>query len=459
MPWADNGDYRDNTMQRILSVDPSVDATVSIPTSDAAPRPAKHTSRGLAMTAATLGTVVEYADWAIYAAFASLFSPHFFPSNDPTTSLLATFGVFAIGFVTRPIGGAVLGAYSDRHGRKKALTLSITLMAGSSILIAICPGYETLGRGAPLILIFARLLQGFSAGGEFGSGSTFLVETGRSDRRGFSGSFQHAAVNAGVLVASLIGFALTSQLSSVEMAAWGWRLGFGIAGLLGLVVLWLRLVVSETASFQAVAAKGTSNRRPLLEVFQKHPRAALRVIGIAMAGNLISYLWLVHFPTYVHVKTGLPLKDAFTASLISIAVSLVLVPLAGALSDRVGRRPVLIAFALGSAVFVGPGLAALSNDFWVDTAVVTIGMALASLFAGVVACAMAEQFPAEVRATGVSFPYAIAVTLFGGTAPYIVTAFTKAGIDNLLWVYVAAVCLISCVVYLRMPETSRSALD
>ncbi len=442
-------------MQRILSADPSLNAAVA----DAAPRPTKRSSRGLAMTAATLGTVVEYADWAIYAAFASLFSPHFFPSNDPTTSLLATFGVFAIGFLTRPIGGAVLGAYSDRHGRKKALTLSITLMAGSSILIAICPGYETLGLGAPLILILARLLQGFSAGGEFGSGTTFLVETGRGDRRGFSGSFQHAAVNAGVLVASLIGLGLTSRLSPAEMAAWGWRFGFGIAGLLGLIVLWLRLVVSETPSFQAIADRSGQSRRPLFEVFQKHPRSVLRVIGIAMAGNLVSYLWLVHFPTFVHVKTGLPLKDAFTASLISIGVSLLLVPLAGALSDRVGRRPVLIAFALSSAAFVGPGLAALSNNFWVDTAIVTIGMALASLFAGVVASAMAEQFPAEVRATGVSLPYAIAVTVFGGTAPYIITAFTKAGIGNLLWVYIAAVCLISCVVYMRMPETSRKTLD
>jgi MHS family alpha-ketoglutarate permease-like MFS transporter len=414
--------------------------------------------RNIAMLAATLGTVVEYADWVIYATFASLFSPHFFPSSDPSTSLLSSFAVFAVGFVMRPIGGAVLGGYCDRHGRKKALTLSISLMAGASIAIALCPGYETIGIGASLLLVTARLVQGFSAGGEFGTGATFLVETGPQHRRGFSGSLQHMAVNAGVLVASLIGFTLSLWLAPAEMASWGWRVGFGVAGLLGLVVLWLRLAAPETAAFEALPAAEGRQRRPLTQMLRRHPSAAVRVIGIAMAGNLLNYLWLVHFPTYLHTETGLPLKDAFSASMISVAVSLVLIPAFGAWSDRIGRRRVLMLFAAGSALFAGPGLALLSANFWLDVLIVTVGMALVSLFSGAVAATMAEQFPADVRATGVSLPYAISVTLFGGTTPWVVTTLTHAGSGHLVWIYVAAICAISFAVYARMPESHRKAL-
>lgn len=414
-----------------------------------------------AMAAATLGTIVEYADWLIYATFASLFSPHFFPSDNPATGLLASFAVFAVGFVMRPVGGAVLGSYCDRHGRKKALTLSISLMALSSLTIALCPGYETIGIGASIVLVLARLAQGFSAGGEFGAGATFLVETGSKRRRGFAGSLQHMAVNAGVLVASAIGFVLSSILMPAEMREWGWRVGFAVAGLLGGVVLWLRLAAPETESFKAAdrAREEAATRRPLTQMFREHPKAALRVIGISMAGNLVNYLWLVHFPTYVHLKTGMPLKEAFSASMISVAISIPLVPAFGALSDRIGRRPVLMAFALGSGIFVGPGLAMLSNDFWVVTLVVTVGMAFASMFAGTIAAVLAEQFPAGVRATGVSFPYAIAVTLFGGTAPWVVTTMSQHGIGNFVWVYVAIVCAISFTVYATMPETNRKAID
>ncbi len=327
--------------------------------------------------------------------------------------------------------------------------------------IAFSPGYETIGIGASIILVVARLAQGFSAGGEFGAGATFLVETGPARRRGLSGSLQWLAINGGVLVATVIAYSLSKWLTPAEMSAWGWRVGFAIAGLLGLIVLWLRLAVAETSAFVAQHAGDHEPRRrnPLVRIFKEHPKAAFRAIGLAMAGNLLNYIWLVHFPTYVHLKTGMPLQDAFAASMISVAASLVLIPLAGALSDRIGRRPVLMMFAAGSAIFIGPGLAMLSGNFWFDTAIVTFGMALSSLYAGAIAAVMAEQFPAEVRATGVSFPYAIAVTIFGGTAPWIVTTMTKAGVGGYFWIYVAAVCAVSFCVYATMPETNRKALN
>ncbi|MBN3766317.1 MFS transporter [Burkholderia sp. Ac-20365] len=412
-----------------------------------------------AIVAATLGTIVEFTDWIIYATFAALFSKHFFPANNDRVSLLSAFAVFAVGFVMRPIGGALLGAYADRHGRKNGLALSVALMAGSSLVIAVCPGYESIGIAAPLILVFARLIQGFAAGGEFGSASTFLMESSAPSRRGFAGSWQHFAVNAGVLVAALIGAILTSLIDHTGMATWGWRVAFAIAGLLGFVALWVRLAVAETDAFRKSAATHQRTRHPFLVIVREHRRAALRVIGIAMAGNLCIYLWLVLFPTLAHLRTGLPLHDAFNASVISIVVSLVAIPFIGKLSDRIGRKPVLLTFAGGSALFAWPALHFLSNDFWTATAIVTIGMLLSSGFAATCATVMAEQFPARVRATGVALPYAISAALFGGTLPYIVTAMSSSGLSQYLWVYVAVVCAVGFVVYARMPETRGKVLD
>ncbi|WP_109481422.1 MFS transporter [Paraburkholderia sp. C35] len=412
-----------------------------------------------AIVAATLGTIVEFTDWIIYATFAALFSRHFFPANNDRVSLLSAFAVFAVGFVMRPIGGALLGAYADRHGRKNGLALSVALMAGSSLVIAVCPGYESIGIAAPLILVLARLIQGFAAGGEFGSASTFLIESSAPSRRGFAGSWQHFAVNAGVLVAALIGAVLTSMIDRAGMAAWGWRVAFGIAGLLGFVALWVRLAVAETDAFRKSAATHQHTRHPFLVIVREHRREALRVVGIAMAGNLCVYLWLVLFPTLAHLRTGLPLHDAFNASVMSIVVSLIAIPFIGKLSDRIGRKPVLLVFAGGSALFAWPALHFLSNDFWSATAIVTIGMLLSSGFAATCATVMAEQFPARVRATGVALPYAVSAALFGGTLPYIVTAMSSSGLAPYLWVYVAAVCAVGFVVYARMPETRGKVLD
>jgi MHS family alpha-ketoglutarate permease-like MFS transporter len=312
---------------------------------------------------------------------------------------------------------------------------------------------------APIILVVARLVQGFAAGGEFGSASTFLIESSAPSRRGFTGSWQHFAVNAGVLVAAMIGYVLTSCISEQSMASWGWRLAFAIAGLMGFVALWVRLSVSETEAFKKTVVSHQHRRHPFLVLVGEHRRAALRVIGIAMAGNLSVYLWLVLFPTFAHMRTGLPLRDGFSASVISIVVSLVAIPFFGKLSDRIGRRPVLLAFAGGSAVFAWPSLHFLANDFWTDTVIVTIGMLLSSGFTATCAAVMAEQFPAEIRATGVALPYAISATLFGGTLPYIVTAMSNAGFSDYIWVYIAMVCAVGFCVYAVMPETKGKVLD
>jgi MFS transporter, MHS family, alpha-ketoglutarate permease len=406
-----------------------------------------------AILAATLGTVVEWTDWLIYATFASVLANQFFPSTDATASLLSVLAVFAAGFAIRPVGGAVLGAFGDRYGRKRGLTLSISLMAGASFVIGICPTYASIGVAAPIVLVIARLVQGFSAGGEFGSASTFLIESAPNGRRAFAGSWQHLAVNAGVLVAVSVGYALTFLADDEGMNTWGWRAGFIVAGTMGWVALWIRSAVAETEIFKDRARHSDQRTNPFRSLLGQHRGAAIRVIGIAMAGNLLNYLWLVHYPTYVHTSTGMPLRSALLASMIAITVSLLAIPFVGILADRVGRRPVLLAFALGSMLFAWPSLALVQNDFERILVLQTTAMLLLSGFAATCAAVMAEQFPAEVRATGVGFPYAVSVTLFGGTAPYVVTALSSSSYGNYTWVYVAAVCAVGAIVYARMPET------
>lgn len=412
-----------------------------------------------AIVAATLGTIVEYTDWVIYATFASILAQHFFPADDSLAALLKVFAVFAVGFLMRPIGGAVLGVYADRYGRKRGLTLSILLMSGASLAIAITPGYATIGIAAPIVLVLARLVQGFSAGGEFGSASAFLIESAPANRRAFAGSWQWFAINAGTLISFALGFGLASIGSEGALESWGWRVAFAIAAALGLVTLWIRLSVGETEVFKHRAAKAAT-RNPISTIFTRHRRDVLRVIGIAMAGNMLNYVWMVHYPAQVHLATGMPMRDTLLAGIVAVGVSLVLIPFVGMLADRIGRRPVLITFALAavlwawpSHVFLQPGVSLLDV-----TLLMTVAMVILTGFAAASAVTMAEQFPAEVRVTGIALPYALSVTLFGGTAPYIMTALEGWGYGHLIWLYIAAIALVSGITYIRMPETRGQPL-
>ncbi|MGO7733457.1 MFS transporter [Rhizobium leguminosarum] len=413
-----------------------------------------------AVVAATLGTIVEYTDWVIYATFASILAREYFPAGDSLTSLLSVFAVFAVGFVMRPVGGAVLGAFADRYGRKAGLTISILLMSVASLIIGLCPGYETIGIAAPIILVFSRLIQGFSAGGEFGSASTFLVESAPADRRAFAGSWQWFAINAGTLVSFLLGYALAVLGNDSGLTDWGWRVAFVVAALLGLITLWIRLSVGETEVFKSrVAAEGRP-KSPVKDVLFKHRGDALRVIGIAMAGNLLNYVWMVSYPNYIHLVTDMPVRDTLLVGVISVSISLLIIPFAGMLADRIGRKPVLLAFALAAAAWAWPSFALLQPGISITqaTALMTIAMIIMTGFAGAGAAMMAEQFPARVRVTGVALPYALSVTLFGGTAPYITTAMKGWGYGSYIWIYLAMICLIAAVVYARLPETKGKAL-
>jgi len=410
-----------------------------------------------AIVAGAVGNTVEWVDWAVYATFAPVFAGQFFAGGNETTALLSTLAVFAVGFVMRPIGGAVLGAYADRRGRKKGLTLTISMMAGASIVIALCPTYTQIGVLAPIVLLLARLVQGFSAGGEFGSSSAFLIESAAPGRRAFAGSWQQVSVGLGSLLAALMGTILNSTLSDADLHGWGWRLAFGIAGLLGLVGLWLRQSVHETEAFTKVAAQ-PRRRNPVVAMVRDHPGAALRVAGVTIAGTLIYYVWVTYMPTYAHLSTGIPLKTALLANTLAMVVFIALLPFGGLLSDRLGRKPTMTLFAAGFVVFAWPAFHFLSNGFWSVFVIELIGLVLIVGYSANCAVIMAEQFPAEVRTTGIGLPYALAVAIFGGTAPYVTTWLNANHLGNLVWVYVAAAAVVGVAVYLTMPETKGKEL-
>jgi MHS family alpha-ketoglutarate permease-like MFS transporter len=416
-----------------------------------------------AIIAGGIGNAVEWVDWAVYTTFSSVFAHHFFPKGDPIAALLATLAIFAVGFVMRPVGAAVMGAYADRHGRKKGLVLTIGLMAGATAVIGLAPTYETVGLLSPIILVVARMVQGFSAGGEFGSSSAFLVESAAPRRRAFAGSWQQVSVGAGVLLASGMGAIITSTLSKDALDSWGWRLAFLVCALLGVVGLWLRSSVEETDSFVKSQARseasGVTRRNSVFTMFVKHPKETLRVFGITIAGTLLYYMWVSYMPTYAAVATGIPLNQALLANFLAVGLFLVLLPFAGLLSDKIGRKPTMTAFAGGFLLFSWPAFALLNGNFWMLLLIEAIGIILLLGYSANCAVIMAEQFPAEVRATGIGLPYALAVAVFGGTAPYLTTWMNTNGYGGLVWLYCAAAAAIGVVVYLTMPETKGKALD
>lgn len=416
-----------------------------------------------AIIAGGIGNAVEWVDWAVYTTFSSIFAHHFFPKGDPIAALLATLAIFAVGFIMRPVGAAVMGAYADRHGRKKGLVLTIGLMACATAVIGFAPTYETVGLLSPIILVVARMVQGFSAGGEFGSSSAFLVESAAPRRRAFAGSWQQVSVGAGVLLASGMGAIITSTLSKEALDSWGWRLAFICAALLGVVGLWLRSSVEETESFVNARARseasGEERRNSVFTMFVKHPKATLRVFGITIAGTLLYYMWVSYMPTYAAVATGIPLSQALLANFIAVGVFLVLLPFAGILSDKIGRKPTMTAFAGGFLLFSWPAFALLNGNFWMLLLIEVIGVILLLGYSANCAVIMAEQFPAEVRATGIGLPYALAVAIFGGTAPYLTTWMNTNGYGGFVWLYCAAAAAIGVTVYLTMPETKGKDLD
>lgn len=410
-------------------------------------------TRRRSVVAGTIGNLVEWFDWSVYGFFAPYFAASFFPQADRIAQLLGVFAVFAVGFFVRPLGGAVLGSYADRHGRRAGLTLTILLMAGASLLMALTPTFAMVGVLAPVLLVLGRCAQGFSAGGEFGASSAFLVENAEPGRRASAGMWQQVSVGAGTLAASLLASVMFAVLPPEAVSAWGWRLAFGVGALLGVAGLYLRTRVPDTAAHTHVRRTGRLQRRPLLEVFRRYPREALRVVGLVAAGTALVQFWFVYLPTLAMLRTGAPLRTGQIAAAIGLAVFTVLLPLFGSLSDRFGRRPLLLFFALGSAATSAPLLLSLRPTLASLAVAAAVAGVFLSAYAGSLAAVMAEQFPPEVRTAGISLPYGIAVAVFGGLTPVVATALQDAGRFDVFLAGVILACLASALVFWKMAET------
>ncbi|CAL9656345.1 Alpha-ketoglutarate permease [Streptomyces sp. enrichment culture] len=408
------------------------------------------------LLAASVGNAVEWYDWYAYTFLATYIADQVFPesADNSLVPLLSTFAVFAVGFFMRPVGGLLMGAIADRRGRRAALTVTILLMGGSSLLVGLTPTYAAAGVLAPVVLVLARLLQGLSVGGEFAASTTFLVESAGPGRRGLFSSFQYVSTTAGQLVASGIATLLVDTLSEDRMNGWGWRVPFVFGAVLSLVGFWIRQGAQETRSTEQQRAP----RPALFEALRRHPRESLLICGITAGGTIAYYTWTSYLPTYAELNAGVAKSDALLAGTISLAFFGLLQPLGGLLSDRFGRRPLLLFFGVGFALLSVPLLHSLHDSFAVLLLVQCAGMVLLTGFTSISAAVNAEVFPPRVRAAGIGFPYSLTVALFGGTAPYVGTLFKDLGHSGLFPWYVAVLCLLSSLVYLRLPETAHKEL-
>ncbi|MFI8519772.1 MFS transporter [Streptomyces sp. NPDC085481] len=420
-----------------------------------APAPARNPVRQL--LAASVGNAVEWYDWYAYTFLAAYLARQVFPpgTGNSLVPLLSTFAVFAVGFFMRPVGGLLMGAIADRRGRRTALTATILLMGGSSLLVGLTPAYASAGVLAPVVLVTARLLQGLSVGGEFAASTTFLVESAGPGRRGLFSSFQYVSTTIGQLAASGVAALLVAVLAEDDMDGWGWRVPFLLGAVFSLAGFWIRRGAEET--HRVGDAEG---RRPgLLDALRQHPRASLLICGITAGGTLAYYTWTSYLPTYAELNTGIAKKDALLAGTLSLAFFGLLQPVGGLLSDRFGRKPSLLFFGVGFAVLVVPLLRLLDGSFVSLLLVQCAGMVLLTGFTSISAAVNAEIFPARVRAAGIGFPYSLTVALFGGTAPYVGTMLKELDRPGLFPWYVAVLCLVSSAVYLRLPESAHKPLD
>jgi len=415
----------------------------------------KPVSRGRSIIGGSLGNFVEWYDWYAYSAFSVYFARHFFPDGNVTAQLLGTAAVFAVGFLMRPLGAWLMGNYADRHGRKAGLALSVAMMGGGSLLIALTPGTDAIGIAAPALLLVARLLQGLSVGGEYGASATYLSEMAARKHRGLTSSIQYVTLIGGQLAALGVQILLQSLLSETALEEWGWRIAFFIGAILAFGVYWLRRGLAETADF--AEGKASGKRSGGMALFREHPRAAALVVALTAGGTLAFYAYTTYMQKYLVNSTGF---DRPTAALVmtgALAVFMLVQPAFGYLSDRMGRRPLLIGFGIGGTLFTVPLFHAIGSASGPLPAflLVLAGLMIVSGYTAINAIVKAELFPPHIRALGVALPYAIANAIFGGTAEYVALWLKNAGHESLFFWYVAGMCGVSLVAYWRIRDTAR----
>ena len=404
----------------------------------------------------SIGNLVEWYDFYAYAAFSLYFAASFFPGSDPVVQQLNAAILFAIGFVVRPIGGWLFGHLGDHYGRRKALMLSVLLMCFGSLLIAIMPTYASIGAAAPALLGVARMIQGLSLGGEYGTSATYLSEVADEKHRGFYSSFQYVTLIGGQLCAIIVLLLLEQLfLTPAQLRAWGWRIPFAIGAGLAIVALLMRRNLHETEHF--VAARAAAQRESSIRRLSKYPREVLVVVGLTMGGTTAFYTYTTYMQKFLKLSVGLTDRQTTMVTAGSLVFALLLQPLYGALSDRIGRKPLLVWFGVMGTVCTVPLLRALQATKSGTIAFLLIAAAwlIVAGYTSINAVVKAELFPTSVRATGVGLPYAITVSIFGGTAESIALWFKSIGHEAWFSYYLTGVIAISLLVYLGMRDTKR----
>ena len=399
----------------------------------------------------SIGNLVEWYDWYVFSAFSLYFAQAFFPQGDQTMQLLNTAAIFAVGFVMRPLGGWLLGAFADRKGRKAALLLSVFMMSLGSLIIGLTPDYQHIGFAAPVLLVLARLIQGLSIGGEYGTSATYLSEMAPSRTRGFWSSIQYVTLVAGQLCALTLLIVLQQFLLTPEqLHAWGWRIPFLIGAMLAVIAVLIRRNMEETTSFKQ-ATHVASPLRALL----RHPRPVLTVIGLTMGGTLAFYTYTTYMQKYLVNSVGMSKADATSISATALFIYALLQPAFGALSDRIGRRPLLIGFGVLGTLLTYPILSSLTQvqGWWQAFGLIMLALVVVSGYTSINAVVKAELFPAEIRAIGVGLPYALTLSVFGGTAEFLALWFKKIGHEDYFYWYVTACIACSLLVYVGMRDT------
>ena len=406
-----------------------------------------------AIVAGSAGNLIEWFDFYVYAFTALYFAPEFFPDSDPLVQVMATSGIFAVGFLIRPVGGWYFGRYADRHGRQKSMVLSVVLMGIGSALIACVPTYAQVGAVAPALLLVGRMVQGFSTGGEYGAAATYLSEIAVAGRRGFYASFQYVTLIGGQLLATALVLLLQHVLSPDEMRSWGWRLAFAIGAVgAGLVLLLRRGMPETTTAEQRSASAGT------IAALRQHVPAFLTVLGLTAGGSLFFYTFTTYMQKYLVLTTGLE-KGAATLVMTAVLIPFMLMqPLFGLLSDRIGRRTNLLLFGALATIGTVPLLSALAtaSSGTVAFCLVLVALAINGLYTSISGLFKAELFPVHVRALGVGLAYGIGNAVFGGTAENIALAFKRAGHESWFYWYVTAICAVSLLTAILMRDSRRS---
>jgi MHS family alpha-ketoglutarate permease-like MFS transporter len=409
----------------------------------------------------SIGNLIEWYDWYAYTAFSIYFAASFFPKGDQTAQLLNTAAVFAVGFLMRPLGGWMLGRYADRHGRRSALTLSVTLMALGSLVIALTPGFGTIGVAAPIMLVLARLLQGLSVGGEYATSATYLSEVATSGKRGFYSSFQYVTLTAGQLLALGVQIVLQQVLTHQQMLDWGWRIAFVVGATGAIIVMYLRRTMDESASFEKAskADDGATPTRGTLGMLFKYPKECLLVVGLTLGGTVAFYTYTTYLQKFMVNTSGIDTATVTWINFLALVVFVVLQPIAGKLSDRIGRRPLLLGFGVLGTLCTVPLLTILAGTHSPVFAflLMLVGLVIVTGYTSINAIVKAELFPTKIRALGVGLPYALTVAIFGGTAEYVALWLKQAGHESLFYWYVAGCILVSLLVYGTMRETSRES--